>query len=65
MCPTACTASVWNHTRCFAATFAREGMSRIVPTTLLASMMLTRIVSGRIAASSCPGVILPIGSGFR
>ena len=63
--PMACTASVWNSTPLAFATAASAGMGSTVPISLLAYMMVTSVVSGRMAASSCSGVTRPSSSTGR
>ena len=46
-------------------TFASSAMGSMVPISLLAVMMVTSVVSGRIAASSCPAVTKPNSSTGR
>ena len=63
--PMACTASVWKSTPCFLHTAASSAMGSMVPISLLAVMMDTSVVSGRMAASSCSGVTKPYSSTGR
>ena len=65
MWPTACTASVWKSTLCARQTAPISAMGSIVPISLFAAMTLTRIVSGRMAASTCSGVTKPYSSTGR
>ena len=57
--PTACTASVWNHTPCFLQMAPISGMGWMVPISLLAYMMVTRPVFSVMAASSSSGRTMP------
>ena len=63
--PTHCVASVWKTTSRSWQSLPISGTSLMVPISLFAHMIETRIVSGRIAASTAFAVITPSAGGSR
>ena len=63
--PTACTASVWKSTLWALATLPISAMGSRVPISLLAAMIVIRMVLSVMAASTCSGVTRPSASTGR
>ena len=63
--PIAWTASVWKYTLCFRAIAPSSAIGSIVPISLFAYMMVTRIVLSVIAFSSSAGSTRPYWSTGR
>ena len=63
--PTHCVASVWKITSRSWHSLPISGTSLMVPISLLAHMMLTRMVSGRMAAFTMAAVMMPSALGSR
>ena len=60
--PAACTASVWNGIPCACASAASAAIGWTVPTSLLASITVASVVSGRSAAANTSGSSEPVAS---